>query len=143
MQENETLDVDGLLLEAEEAVAEQEGAPVVEGPVVAAPRPVDQRDTVAILDFGSQYTQLIARRIRELGVYCELHPWDIGESDIRAFAPLGIVLSGSHWSCLDDGAPRIADVVFKLGVPVLGLCYGMQAMAHQIGGKVEPSDNRE
>jgi len=101
------------------------------------------RDRILILDFGSQYTQLIARRIRELGVYCELHPWDMSESDIRAFAPMGIVLSGSHWSCLDDGAPRIPEVVFKLGVPVLGLCYGMQSMAHQLGGKVERSDNRE
>ncbi len=98
---------------------------------------------ILILDFGSQYTQLIARRIRELGVYCELHPWDMTEAEIRAFAPMGIVLSGSHWSCLDDAAPPIPDVVLKLGVPVLGLCYGMQAMAHQLGGKVERSDNRE
>jgi GMP synthase (glutamine-hydrolysing) len=98
---------------------------------------------ILILDFGSQYTQLIARRIRELGVYCELHPWDISETDIRAFAPMGIVLSGSHWSVLDAAAPRVPDVVWKLGVPVLGLCYGMQAMAEQLGGKVERSDNRE
>ena len=101
------------------------------------------KDRVLILDFGSQYTQLIARRIRELGVYCELHPWDISEADIRAFAPMGIVLSGSHWSVLDADSPRAADVVWKLGVPVLGLCYGMQTMAEQLGGKVEGSSSKE
>src|SRR5438128_10597474 len=101
------------------------------------------KDRVLILDFGSQYTQLIARRIRELGVYCELHPWDISETDIRAFAPMGIILSGSHWSVLDADSPRAADVVWKLGVPVLGLCYGMQTMAEQLGGKVEGSTTKE
>jgi GMP synthase (glutamine-hydrolysing) len=98
---------------------------------------------ILILDFGSQYTQLIARRIRELGVYCELHPWDIPETEIRAFAPMGIVLSGSPESVLAEGSPRVAELVWKLGVPVLGICYGMQAMAAQLGGRVEGSDNRE
>ena len=100
-------------------------------------------DKILILDFGSQYTQLIARRVRELGVYCEIHPWDIGETDIRAFAPKGIVLSGSPESTLDNNAPRAADVVWSLGVPVLGICYGMQIMAAQLGGKVEASESRE
>ncbi|MEK6805664.1 MAG: glutamine-hydrolyzing GMP synthase [Pseudomonadota bacterium] len=101
------------------------------------------QDRILILDFGSQYTQLIARRIRELGVYCEIHPWDIGDADIRAFAPKGVVLSGSPESTLDKNAPRAADMVWSLGVPVLGICYGMQTMAVQLGGKVEPSDSRE
>jgi len=100
-------------------------------------------EKILILDFGSQYTQLIARRVRELGVYCEIHPWDIGEAGIRAFAPKGIVLSGSPESTLDKNAPRAADLVWSLGVPVLGICYGMQTMAAQLGGKVEPSDSRE
>ncbi|MBI2383934.1 MAG: glutamine-hydrolyzing GMP synthase [Gammaproteobacteria bacterium] len=100
-------------------------------------------DKILILDFGSQYTQLIARRVRELGVYSEIHPWDMGEAAIRAFAPKGVILSGGPESVTEAGSPRAPEAVFKLGVPVLGICYGMQTMAAQLGGKVEPSESRE
>jgi GMP synthase (glutamine-hydrolysing) len=100
-------------------------------------------DKILILDFGSQFTQLIARRVRELGVYCELYPWDCGDEAIHAFAPKGIILSGSPESTLDKNSPRAAQAVFDLKVPVLGICYGMQTMAAQLGGKVEGSDNKE
>jgi len=96
-----------------------------------------------ILDFGSQYTQLIARRVREVGVYSEIHAWDMSEEDIRAFAPSGIILSGGPESVNLDDPPRAPQVVFELGVPVLGICYGMQTMAAQLGGKVEASSHRE
>ena len=98
---------------------------------------------ILILDFGSQVTQLIARRVREQQVYCELHPFDVSEDFIRSFAPQGIILSGgpnSVYEALDWKAPQ---VVFELGVPVLGICYGMQTMAQQLGGKVESSGKRE
>ncbi len=100
-------------------------------------------DKILILDFGSQYTQLIARRIRELGVYSEIHPWDIGEAAVRAFAPKGIVLSGGPESVTEASSPRAPDCVWNLGVPVLGICYGMQTMAEQLGGKVEPGHIKE
>jgi GMP synthase (glutamine-hydrolysing) len=100
-------------------------------------------DKILILDFGSQYTQLIARRVRELGVYCELHPWDMGDAAIRAFGARGIILSGGPESTLDAGSPRAADSVWSLGVPVLGICYGMQTMAMQLGGKVEAGHVKE
>ena len=86
---------------------------------------------ILILDFGSQYTQLIARRIREIGVYCELWAWDVDEADIRDFNPKGIILSGGPESVAEEGSPRAPDYVFEAGVPVLGVCYGMQTMAHQ------------
>jgi GMP synthase (glutamine-hydrolysing) len=98
---------------------------------------------ILILDFGSQYTQLIARRVRELGVYCELHPWDMAEADIRAYAPLGIILSGGPETVTVEGTPRVSQAVWALGVPVLGICYGLQAMAHQLGGRVEVHDSKE
>lgn len=98
---------------------------------------------ILILDFGSQYTQLIARRVREIGVYCEIHPWDMSEEDIRAYQPKGIVLAGGPESVTEGDSPRAPEVVFSLGVPVLGICYGMQTMAAQMGGKVETSDHRE
>ncbi|GIR72063.1 MAG: hypothetical protein CM15mP74_33140 [Halieaceae bacterium] len=87
------------------------------------------RDRLLILDFGSQYTQLIARRIREVGVYCEIVPWDTSDDVIREFAPKGIVLSGGPESVTDPDSPRAPDLVFSLDVPLLGICYGMQTMA--------------
>src|SRR5690348_3644039 len=101
-------------------------------------------DRVLILDFGSQVTQLIARRVRESGVYCEIHPFNLmtGEK-IAAFAPKAIILSGGPASVTEMASPRAPDVVFELGVPVLGICYGEQTMCAQLGGKVAPSDHRE
>ncbi len=96
-----------------------------------------------ILDFGSQYTQLIARRVREAHVYCELHPWDMTAEEIREFGPAGIVLSGGPNSVYEDETPQVPQLVFELGVPVLGICYGMQTMAAQLGGKVESGHVRE
>ena len=98
---------------------------------------------ILILDFGSQYTQLIARRVREAHVYCELHPWDMSEADIRAFNPAGIILSGGPNSVYEEETPQAPQVVFDLGVPVLGICYGMQTMAAQLGGQVESGRVRE
>ena len=98
---------------------------------------------ILILDFGAQYTQLIARRVREAGVYCELHPYDVTDDFVRAFAPSGIVLSGGPSSVWEGGTPRAPRSVFELGVPVLGICYGMQTMAEQLGGKVESGKVRE
>ncbi|MGH8224316.1 MAG: glutamine-hydrolyzing GMP synthase, partial [Woeseiaceae bacterium] len=98
---------------------------------------------VLILDFGGQYTQLIARRVRECGVYSEIHPWDMSDAAIRAFRPSGVVLSGGPESVRLHHTPRVAQAVFELGVPVLGICYGMQAMAAQLGGEVEMSAQRE
>jgi GMP synthase (glutamine-hydrolysing) len=100
-------------------------------------------DRILILDFGSQVTQLIARRIREAGVYCELHPYDVDAEFVRSFNPRGIVLSGSHASVTEDETARAPQVVFELGVPVMGICYGMQAMAAQLGGSVEAGKVRE
>jgi len=98
---------------------------------------------ILILDFGSQYTQLIARRVREQQVYCELHPNDVSDDFIREFAPQGIILSGGPNSVYEDETPRAPQAVFELGVPVLGICYGMQTMAAQLGGKVEGAKKRE
>jgi len=98
---------------------------------------------ILILDFGSQYTQLIARRVREQQVYCELHPYDVSEAFIREFAPVGIILSGGPNSVYGEEAYQAPQAVFELGVPVLGICYGMQTMASQLGGKVEGAKKRE
>ncbi len=98
---------------------------------------------ILILDFGAQYAQLIARRVREANVYCELHPWDVDEKFIREFNPAGIILSGGPNSVYENETPSAPQVVFKLGVPVLGICYGMQTMAAQLGGKVENATKRE
>jgi len=98
---------------------------------------------ILILDFGSPYTQLIARRVREASVYCELHPYDVTEQFIRDFNPAGVILSGGPASAYEEETPRAPDVVFQLGVPVLGIGYGMQTMAAQLGGKVENAAKRE
>ena len=98
---------------------------------------------ILILDFGSQYSQLIARCVRESHVYCELHPFDVGDEFIRNFKPAGIILSGGPNSVTADDTPRAPQVVFELGVPVLGICYGMQTMAAQLGGEVEIGQVRE
>ncbi len=98
---------------------------------------------ILILDFGSQYTQLIARRVRETHVYCELHPYDVDADFIRAFNPAGVILSGGPNSVYEDETPKAPQIVFELGVPVLGICYGMQTMAAQLGGKVENGKVRE
>lgn len=98
---------------------------------------------ILILDFGAQYTQLIARRVREVGVYCEIYPWDVSEAEVTAFGAKGIILSGGPESVTAGDAPFAPANVFTLGVPVLGICYGMQTMAAQLGGKVENSDHRE
>jgi GMP synthase (glutamine-hydrolysing) len=100
-------------------------------------------DKILVLDFGSQYTQLIARRVRELGVYCELHPHDVSDAFIAEYAPRGIILSGGPASVYEGDTPRVSDKVFELGVPVLGICYGMQTMAAQLGGGVELATTRE
>ncbi|MEW5787465.1 MAG: glutamine-hydrolyzing GMP synthase [Pseudomonadota bacterium] len=98
---------------------------------------------ILILDFGSQYTQLIARRVREHNVYCELHACDVSDEFVREFNPAGIILSGGPASVYEEETPRAPDAVWTLGVPVLGICYGMQTMAAQLGGKVENSAKRE
>jgi GMP synthase (glutamine-hydrolysing) len=100
-------------------------------------------DKILILDFGAQYTQLIARRVREAKVYCEIHPCDVSDAFVRAFGAKGVILSGSYMSAYEESHDRAAMAVFELGVPVLGICYGMQTMAQQLGGKVEAGKVRE
>ena len=101
------------------------------------------RQKILILDFGAQYTQLIARRVREGCVYCEIHPWDVSDAFVCDFGASGIILSGSHLSAYDESTAKAPSAVFEAGVPVLGICYGMQTMAQQLGGKVEPGKVRE
>ena len=101
------------------------------------------RHRILILDFGSQYTQLIARRVREIGVYCEIYAWDVTDADIRSFNPSGIILSGGPESVTAADSPRAPQVVFELNLPILGICYGMQTMAAQMGGAVQGSDTSE
>ncbi|MCX6142158.1 MAG: glutamine-hydrolyzing GMP synthase, partial [Ignavibacteriales bacterium] len=98
---------------------------------------------VLVLDFGSQYTQLIARRVRELGVYSEIHPFNIPLDKIRSLRPTGIILSGGPSSVYEEGAPKSSPEVLDLGIPVLGICYGLQVIAEQLGGKVDPFARRE
>ena len=106
-----------------------------------------QHSKILILDFGSQVTQLIARRVREAHVYCEVHPCDVSDDWVRNHAAdgmlKGVILSGSHASIYEESTDKAPQAVFELGVPVLGICYGMQAMAHQLGGKVEVGHQRE
>ena len=111
-----------------------ESAPATDGAVA---------HRILILDFGSQYTQLIARRVREAGVYSEILPWDADEALIREFAPNGVVLAGGPESVVFDSPPRVPQLIFDMGVPILGICYGMQTMAAQLGGEVEASTERE
>jgi GMP synthase (glutamine-hydrolysing) len=100
-------------------------------------------DRILILDFGSQVTQLIARRVRESGVYCEIQPFNISDERLKAFAPKAVILSGGPASVTEQASPRAPDALFTLGVPVLGICYGEQTMCAQLGGKVAASDHRE
>ena len=117
---------------------EQRGEPA------PSPQPgAGMHDKVLILDFGAQYTQLIARRVRESGVYCEIHPHDVSDRFVRDYAPRGIILSGGPASVYEGGTPRAPQSSFELGVPVLGICYGMQTMAAQLGGQVESGRVRE
>ncbi len=120
------------------------------GPNVDTPTPTpatEQRpahsETVVVLDFGSQYSMLIARRVREWNVYCELVPWNAPEARVRAVNPRGVILSGGPASVYEPNAPLIPSWVLESGLPVLGICYGMQALAHQLGGRVEPGPARE
>src|SRR6266403_4469659 len=108
-----------------------------------APGPNPHHERILILDFGSQVTQLIARRVRESGVYCEIHPYTISEARLRDFAPRAIILSGGPASVTAGDAPHAPDIVFRLGVPVLGICYGMQTMCDELGGRVTLSEHQE
>ncbi len=108
-----------------------------------SPRPSATGSRILILDFGAQYSQLIARRVREAHVYCELHPADVSLDVIREFAPDGIILSGGPSSVLQDEAPSLDPAVLELGVPILGICYGLQLLVHRLGGKIEAAEDRE
>ena len=108
---------------------------------VIAPEVNKTHDHILILDFGSQVTQLIARRVRESGVYCEIWPFNHADDDrIKSFNPKGIILSGGPCSVLDEEAPAAPEIVFTLGVPVFGICYGQQTMVKQLGGRVAPGE---
>jgi len=100
-------------------------------------------DSIAILDFGSQYAQIIARRVREVNVYCELFPWDAPREKILSINPKGFILSGGPKSVYEENAPYIQKFILESGLPILGICYGMQALTHALGGQVDPSANRE
>ena len=99
-------------------------------------------DKILILDFGSQFTQLIARRVREAGVYCEIQPYNRTDEQVKEFAPKGIILSGGPASTLDNDSPRAPEAVFDLGVPIFTICYGQQTMCVQLGGIVEGGHTR-
>jgi GMP synthase (glutamine-hydrolysing) len=119
------------------------------GPIWGDMRPSNQsilsrmNDSVLIIDFGSQVTQLIARRVREAGVYCEIHPFQSAEAAFTKLKPKAVILSGGPASVTEAASPRAPDAVFKAGIPVLGICYGQQTMAEQLGGKVESGHHRE
>ena len=100
-------------------------------------------DKILIIDFGSQYTQLIARRVRELNVYCEIFPYDAAIEKINLFEAHGIILSGGPNSVYENETPSVSSQIFELGIPILGICYGMQTMVNQLGGNVVNSNNRE
>ena len=100
-------------------------------------------DSILILDYGSQYTQLIARRIREQHVYSEIVPFNITAEKVREYAPKGVILSGGPNSVFEEGSPGIDRGIFELGIPILGVCYGMQLMSQELGGKVQPGEKRE
>ncbi|MGC8857410.1 MAG: glutamine-hydrolyzing GMP synthase, partial [Anaerolineae bacterium] len=100
-------------------------------------------EALAILDFGSQYAQLIARRVREAQVYCELFPWDAPQEQILSIRPKGFILSGGPKSVYEPNAPYIQDFILQSGLPILGICYGMQALTHALGGRVDASAQRE
>ncbi|MCB0133590.1 MAG: glutamine-hydrolyzing GMP synthase, partial [Caldilineaceae bacterium] len=102
-----------------------------------------QHQTIAVLDYGSQYSQLICRRVREVNVYAELVSWDRAGEVLPRMKPQGIILSGGPNSVYDAGAPTLPDAVMESGVPVLGLCYGLQLLAHSLGGQVSPASERE
>ena len=100
-------------------------------------------DTILVLDFGSQYTQLIARRVRELNVYSEILPWDVSSERIKELNPKGVILSGGPESVTNSNTPRVPDIIFELGIPILGICYGMQTLTEQFGGQVVSSKIKE
>ena len=102
-----------------------------------------EHELVVVLDFGGQYNQLIARRVRECNVYCEVHPYTIGVEKLRELKPAGIIFTGGPRSVYEEGAPRIGREIFDLGIPVLGICYGCHLMAHLLGGEVSSADIRE
>ena len=104
---------------------------------------INSKNKILVLDFGSQTTQLIARRIRELGVYSEIRPYFVSLKEIKSFSPSGIIFSGSPSSVYDKNAPLINKKIFNIGVPILGICYGAQLISHLLGGKVEKSKKRE
>ena len=129
----------------------EDAASIRYGPAAPKPAPAmpgredktGMTERILILDFGSQVTQLIARRVRESGVYCEIHPCTISDDKVGDFGAAGIILSGGPASVTQAASPRAPDIVFKLGVPVLGICYGEQTMCAQLGGAVEPGESRE
>ena len=102
-----------------------------------------KHETILVLDFGGQYNQLIARRVRDLGVYCEVHPYQKAMEKIRELSPIGIIFTGGPNSVYEPGAPRVDPAVFGLGIPILGLCYGLQMMSHSLGGAVTSAEPRE